>query len=49
MVPPDEHARDVAEAFGGPGAVEVSVSGTSPLVVPSSPEPRRAFADCLAG
>jgi hypothetical protein len=49
MVPPDEHARDVAEAFAGPGAVEVSVSGTAPLVVPSSPEPRRAFADCLAG
>ena len=49
MVSPDEHARDVAEAFAGPGTVEVSVSGTPPLVVPSTPEPRRALADCLAG
>ena len=49
MVPPDEHARDVAETFGGPGTVEVSVSGTAPLVVPSSAEPRRVFADCLGG
>jgi hypothetical protein len=49
MVPPDEHARDVAETFAGPGTVEVSVSGTPPLVVPSSAEPRRVFADCLGG
>jgi hypothetical protein len=49
MVPPDEHARDVAETFGGPGTVEVSVSGTAPLVVPSAAEPRRVFADCLGG
>lgn len=49
MVPPDEHARDVAETFAGPGTVEVSVSGTPPLVVPSSAEPRRVFADCLSG
>jgi hypothetical protein len=49
MVPPDEHARDVAEAFAGPGTVEVSVSGTPPLVVPSTAEPRRALADCLSG
>jgi len=27
----------------------VSVSGTPPLVVPSTAEPRRALADCLAG
>lgn len=49
MVPPDEHARDVAETFAGPGTVEVSVSGTPPLVVPSSADPRRVFADCLGG
>ena len=49
MVAPDEHARDVAEAFAGPGTVEVSVSGTAPLVVPSSAEPRRVFSDCLGG
>lgn len=47
MVPPDEHARDVAETFAGPGTVEISVSGTAPLVVPSSAEPRRVLADCL--
>lgn len=49
MVPPDEHARDVAEAFAGAGTVEVSVSGTPPLVVPSTPEPRRVLAECLGG
>lgn len=49
MVPPDEHARDVAETFGGSGTVEVSVSGTAPLVVPSAAEPRRVLADCLPG
>ena len=49
MVSPDDHARDVAEAFAGPGTVEVSVSGTPPLVVPSTAEPRRVLADCLAG
>lgn len=49
MVPPDDHARDVAETFGGPGTVEVSVSGTAPLVVPSTAEPRRVLADCLGG
>ena len=49
MIPPDEHARDVAETFAGPGTVEVSVSGTPPLVVPSTAEPRRVLADCLSG
>jgi hypothetical protein len=49
MVPPDEHARDVAEAFAGPGTVEVSVSGTPPLVVSSTAEPRQVLADCLKG
>ena len=48
-VPPDEHARDVAETFVGQGTVEVSVSGTPPLVVPSTAEPRRVFAECLRG
>lgn len=47
MVPPDEHARDVAEVFAGPGTVEVSVSGTPPLVVAAAAEPRRVLADCL--
>lgn len=49
MVAPDEHARDVAETFAGPGTVEVSVSGTAPLVVTSVAEPRRVLADCLGG
>ncbi len=49
MVPPGDHARNVAETFAGPATVEVSVSGTSPLVVPSAPEPRRVLADCLGG
>ncbi len=48
-VPPDEHARDVAETFGGPGTVEVSVSGTPPLVVASGAVPRQVLADCLKG
>jgi len=49
MVPPGDHARDVAEIFAGPGAVNLSVSGTAPLVVPSASEPRRVLADCLGG
>jgi hypothetical protein len=49
MVPPDDHARDVAETFAGPGTVEVSLTGTAPLVVPSAAEPRRVLADCLGG
>lgn len=49
VVPPNEHARDVAETFAGPGTVEVSVSGTPPLVVSAAAEPRRVIADCLAG
>src|SRR4030095_10485934 len=48
-VAPDDHARDVAETFGGPGTVEVSVSGTPPLVVPPAAEPRHGLADCLRG
>ena len=42
-----DNARDVAEAFAGPGTVEISVTGTPPLVVPTGAEPRRIFADCL--
>lgn len=49
VVPPDEHARDVAETFAGPGAVQVSVSGTPPLVVAAAAEPRRVLAECLGG
>jgi hypothetical protein len=49
VVAPDETARDVAETFSGPGAVTVSIGGYPPLVVPSTAEPRRVFAECLAG
>jgi hypothetical protein len=45
----DEIAHDVAEAFAGPGTVEVSISGYPPLVVPSTAEPRRVLAECLRG
>lgn len=47
VVVPNEIARDVAEAFAGPGAVTVSISGHPPLVVPATAEPRRALAECL--
>ena len=40
-------ARDVSETFGGPGTVDVSISGLPSLVVPASAEPRRIFVDCL--
>ena len=49
VVAPDETARDVAEIFAGPGTVEVSITGYPPLVVPSTPEPRRVLAECLRG
>ena len=42
-------ARDVAETFGGPGTVDVSVSGLPSLIVPASAEPRRILTDCLSG
>jgi hypothetical protein len=48
-VAPGDHARDVAETFGGPGTIEVSIGGTPPLVVTSAPEPRRVLAECLGG
>lgn len=44
-----DNARHVAETFGGPGTVNVSVSGLPSLVVPASAEPRRILADCLKG
>jgi hypothetical protein len=46
---PNDSMRDISEAFAGPGSVEVSITGTAPLVVPSSDEPRRVLAACLAG
>jgi len=42
-------ARDVSETFGGPGTVDVSISGLPSLVVPASAEPRRILSECLAG
>ena len=44
---PGDHARDVAETFGGPGTVEVSISGTPPLVVTRRPSRAASFADAL--
>ena len=41
--------RDIAEAFAGPGTVNVSLTGLAPLVVPATGEPRRVFTECLRG
>lgn len=49
VIEPGDIARDIAEAFAGSGPVEVGISGTAPLVVPTSTPPRTALADCLAG
>jgi hypothetical protein len=49
VVAPNDIARDVAEAFAGPGTVNISISGYPPLVVPSTAEPRRVLAECLNG
>jgi hypothetical protein len=49
VVAPGDIARDVAETFAGPGPVNISVTGLTSLVVPSTAEPRRVFADCLRG
>ena len=49
VVDPGDIARDIAEAFAGTGPVEIGISGTAPLVVPTAPEPRSALAHCLAG
>jgi len=46
-ISPGDNARDIAEAFAGPGTVKVSISGTPPLVVSAAPEARRVFSDCL--
>jgi len=46
-ISPGDNARDIAEAFAGPGTVEVSISGTPPLVVPAAAEVRRVFSTCL--
>lgn len=46
-VPPNDSTRDIAEVFAGPGSVEISITGTAPLVAPSADEPRRVLADCL--
>ena len=48
-VSPNDSTRDIAEAFAGPGNIEISITGTAPLVAPSAPEPRRVLAGCLAG
>src|SRR5688572_16956149 len=48
-VAPDDSARDVAEAFAGPGPVDISIGGLPSLVVPASAEPKRVLADCLGG
>ena len=44
-----DSVRDVAEAFAGPGTVNVSLTGLAPLVVPSAAAPRQVFAECLRG
>ncbi|MCL6741991.1 hypothetical protein LZ518_12710 [Sphingomonas sp. RB56-2] len=44
-----DSVRDIAEAFAGPGTVNVSLTGLAPLVVPATAEPRRALAECLRG
>ena len=44
-----DNVRDVAETFSGPGTVEVSLTGSPPLVVPAGAEPRRVLASCLQG
>jgi hypothetical protein len=47
-ISPSDSARDIAEAFAGPGTVEVSIGGTPPLVVSASAEARRALSTCLS-
>lgn len=47
IVPAGDMARAVARTFGSAGAVQVGVTGGSPLSVPASPEVRTVFADCL--
>jgi len=47
-VPLGDNARAVAKTFAGPGAVNISLTGLAPLVVPPTGEPRRVFAECAA-
>lgn len=47
VVSPGDTARAIARTFSGPGAVEVSITGLAPLVVPASPAPRRVMAECV--
>jgi hypothetical protein len=49
VIDPGDTARDVVETFGGPGTVDVSISGLPSLVVPAAAEPRRVLTVCLAG
>ena len=46
---PGDSTRDIGETFAGPGSVEISITGTAPLVAPSSDVPRRVLAACLSG
>jgi hypothetical protein len=46
---PNDSTRDIGETFAGPGQVEISITGTAPLVVPSADEPRRVLSACMAG
>jgi hypothetical protein len=48
-VPVSDSVRDVAEAFAGPGTVNVSITGLPPLVVPTGAAPRQALSECLTG
>ena len=48
-VSPDDNARAVSETFDGVGPVEVSVSGTPPLILPATDAPRQILASCLQG
>ena len=49
IVDPGDMGRDVAKTFGGPGTVDVSISGIPSLVVPAAAEPRRILSECLVG
>jgi hypothetical protein len=48
-ISPNDSTRDIAEAFAGQGSVEISITGTAPLLAPTAAEPRRVLAACLAG
>lgn len=46
---PGDIANDVAETLDGPATVEVSISGSPPLIILAGPEPRKVIADCQSG